>query len=171
VANPDYARHGSFAHGPDAMTGDRLTPLDATFLELEETDEAGPHAHRGPDDLRGATGPAADAQARRRFLERRIGALPRYRCRLSEPHTGGLRWPAGVIDPDFDIAAHVEQVELPAPGGQAELLDWAADYWSQRLDRSRPLWEARLVTGFADGRWAVATKTTTRSSTESARST
>jgi diacylglycerol O-acyltransferase / wax synthase len=63
------------------------------------------------------------------------------------------------MDPGFDIAAHVQEVELPAPGGQAELLDWAADYWSQRLDRSRPLWDARLVTGLEDGRWAVATKT------------
>jgi len=144
---------------PDAMTCDRLTPLDATFLELEEADETA-HMHIGALMVFEARpGLPPTLKRARRFLEKRIDALPRYRCRLSEPHTGGLRWPAWVIDPDFDIAAHVGQVELPAPGGEAELLDWAAYYWSQRLDRSRPLWEARLVTGLDGNRWAVATKT------------
>jgi len=95
----------------------------------------------------------------RRHLDDRIDALPRYRRRLSEPHTGGLRWPTWDIDPNFDIAAHVGEVELPAPGGEAELLEWAGGYWSERLDRERALWDARLVTGLAGGRWAIATKT------------
>jgi WS/DGAT/MGAT family acyltransferase len=141
------------------MTCDRLTPLDATFLELEEADETA-HMHIGALMVFEARpGLPPTLKRARRFLEKCLTALPRYRCRLSEPHTGGLRWPAWELDPDFDISAHIEQVELPAPGGRAELLDWAAEFWSQRLDRSRPLWEARLVTGLADGRWAVATKT------------
>ncbi len=48
---------------------------------------------------------------------------------------------------------------LPAPGGERELLDWLADFWSHRLDRSRPLWELTLLEGLADGRWALVTKT------------
>ena len=139
--------------------GDRLTPLDATFLELEEVD-ATAHMHIGSlmvFEARPGLPPTLERLAR--HIERRLGALPRYGCRLSEPHTGGLRWPAWVPDPDFDIHSHLAHVELPSPGGEAELLDWAGGYWSERLDRERPLWDARLVTGLAGGRWAVATKT------------
>ena len=32
-------------------------------------------------------------------------------------------------------------------------------FFSQRLDRHRPLWEMALVEGLADGRWAIAHKT------------
>ena len=45
------------------------------------------------------------------------------------------------------------------PGGQAELCDWAADFYSHRLDRTRPLWEMALIEGLAEGRWAMAHKT------------
>jgi WS/DGAT/MGAT family acyltransferase len=95
----------------------------------------------------------------RRQTEHRLQAFPRYRCRLSEPHTGGLHWPEWVEDPDFRVEQHVRQAALPAPGGEAELLGWAADYWSSRLDRQRPLWEAVLLTGLEGGRWAIVTKT------------
>ena len=48
---------------------------------------------------------------------------------------------------------------LPSPGGDAELSEWAADFFSHRLDRTRPLWEMVLVDGLDEGRWALATKT------------
>jgi diacylglycerol O-acyltransferase / wax synthase len=141
------------------MSGDRLTPLDATFLELEQADRSA-HMHIGSLMIFEARpGLPPTLKRLQRHLERRLFALPRYRCRLSGPHTGGLHWPDWVIDPGFDVTAHVQHVQLAEPGGRQELLDWAADFWSERLDRSRPLWEARLVTGLDDGRWAVATKT------------
>jgi WS/DGAT/MGAT family acyltransferase len=138
---------------------DRLTPLDATFLELEEADPSA-HMHIGSlmvFEALPAGPPSLESVAR--HIETRLGALPRYGCKLSEPHTGGLHWPAWVPDREFDIRAHMASVELPSPGGQRELLDCAACYWSERLDRERPLWDARLITGLADGRWAIATKT------------
>lgn len=141
------------------MTCDRLTPLDATFLELEEADRSA-HMHIGSlmvFEARPGLPPTLERASR--YLEERLPALPRYRCRLSEPHTGGLRWPSWVAAEDFDIADHVTQVELTGAGDRAELLDWAASFWSHRLDRTRPLWEACLVTGLEGGRWAVATKT------------
>ena len=92
-------------------------------------------------------------------MERRLTLLPRYGCRLSERHTAALHWPSWVVDSDFDIANHVGSDRLPAPGGEPELLEWASRYWSDRLDRGRPLWDMRLLTGLEHGRWAIATKT------------
>ena len=37
-------------------------------------------------------------------------------------------------------------------------MEWAGEYYSQRLDRSKPLWEI-VVLELADGRWAFVTKT------------
>jgi diacylglycerol O-acyltransferase / wax synthase len=142
-----------------APAADRLAPLDVTFLELEEADDAA-HMHIGSLLVFEAHPRTPPALSRlRRQLERRLGPLPRYRCRLSQAQTGGLRWPTWIDDPAFRIEDHVRQAALPAPGGDDELLDWAADYWSQRLDRHRPLWDACLVTGLEGGRWAIATKT------------
>jgi diacylglycerol O-acyltransferase / wax synthase len=146
-------------YGPGVMN-DHLTALDATFLELEEADETA-HMHVGslaifepPAD--GAP-PALDEIAT--TLETRMGALPRFRQRLSERHTGGLRWPRWEVDPHFDIRNHLTRAALPAPGGEAELFAWVSDYWSYRLDRARPLWEIVLVEGLEGGRWALASKT------------
>ena len=94
-----------------------------------------------------------------RYLASRLGQLPRYGQRLSEPHTGGMSWPEWQDDPSFDIDRHVARAALPAPGGDEELAEWASGFFSQRLDRHRPLWEMALLEGLADGRWAIATKT------------
>jgi diacylglycerol O-acyltransferase / wax synthase len=64
-----------------------------------------------------------------------------------------------VRDHDFEIAAHVRHATLPAPGDEREFLDWISDFYSHRLDRSRPLWEMVLLDGLADGRWALVCKT------------
>jgi diacylglycerol O-acyltransferase / wax synthase len=139
---------------------EHLSPLDATFLELEQADETA-HMHIGAalvfDALPDGGAPSlGDAL---RHLEPRLEALPRYRQRLSEPHTGGLSWPGWEPDRQFDIRNHVHRAALPAPGGDDEFVEWLSDYWSHRLDRMRPLWDAVVVEGLADGRWALVTKT------------
>ncbi|HEX6618625.1 MAG TPA: wax ester/triacylglycerol synthase family O-acyltransferase [Solirubrobacteraceae bacterium] len=137
-----------------------LSALDATFLELEEADVTA-HMHIGAllvfDPLPGGGTPTLARL--RRHLERRLDELPRYRQRLSSRTTGGLHWPSWVPDERFDIAAHVTRAALPKPGGERELLAWAADFWSHRLDRGRPLWRMVLLQGLAGGRWALVTKT------------
>jgi diacylglycerol O-acyltransferase / wax synthase len=141
------------------VSAETLTPLDATFLELEEADDSA-HMHIGSLMVFEAhPGTPPTLQRLRALLGRRLEALPRYRHRLSQPHTGGLHWPTWVADPDFRLEDHVRQAELPPPGGEAELHAWAGNYWSERLDRHRPLWDACLVTGLEGGRWAIATKT------------
>jgi WS/DGAT/MGAT family acyltransferase len=138
----------------------RLSPLDATFLELEQQDDSA-HMHIGgalvldprPD------GSVPTIHELRDHLDSRLGHLPTYRCRLSSTHTGGLRWPEWQEYEHFDIASHVRRGALPAPGGDAELCEWLGDYWSHRLDRTRPLWDMVVLEGLAEGRWVLATKT------------
>jgi diacylglycerol O-acyltransferase len=139
---------------------EHLTPLDATFLELEEADESA-HMHIGGimvfDPLPGGGAPSREQLCE--HLAGRLARLPRYAQRLSEPHTGGLSWPTWEDDPRFELSRHVARVALPAPGDYEELSEWASGFFSQRLDRHRPLWEMALVEGLADGRWALAHKT------------
>jgi diacylglycerol O-acyltransferase / wax synthase len=138
---------------------EHLTALDATFLELEQVDRSA-HMHIGgvmlfdpqPD---GGSPPLERIQEE---FAARLPDLPRWSQRLSTPHTGGLSWPSWEEDPSFEIGKHVLAADLPAARGEPELLDWAADYYSQRLDRTRPLWEV-VVLELADGRWAMVTKT------------
>ncbi len=139
---------------------EHVSPLDATFLELEEADSSA-HMHIGAvmvfDPVPG--GGAPSLKAVRSLLLERLAAMPRYRQRLSSVQTGGLSWPTWEEDEAFDIANHVRRAALPAPGGQDELTEWAAEFWSHRLDRRRPLWEAVLVEGLDDDGWALVSKT------------
>lgn len=138
---------------------EHLTPLDATFLELEEGDESA-HMHVGWAMLFGPLpggGTPSLAQVRE-LLDERLQVLPRFRRRLSSPRTGRLSWPRWTADAGFDIANHVRHATLPAPGGEADLLEWLGDFYSHRLDRAHPLWESVLLDGFEDGGWALATK-------------
>jgi diacylglycerol O-acyltransferase / wax synthase len=139
---------------------EQLSPLDATFLELEQADQSAhmhigailvfaPPEHGGPPTV----------ERLRRHLDARLYDLPRYRQRLSTPATGGLRWPTWTPVDGFDIAKHVRRARLPGRGTDADLRDWAGEFFSERLDRARPLWELVLITGLEGGRWALASKT------------
>ena len=134
----------------------RLGPLDATFLELEDTHPAA-HMHVGGILL--FDGPAPSIAEVVETLAERTASLPRFAQRLSGHGPGTLRRATWVDCPGFDVADHVRRVAVPPPGGQAELEELAADFWSHRLDRDRPLWELLLVEGLEDGRWALVTKT------------
>jgi WS/DGAT/MGAT family acyltransferase len=138
---------------------DHLTPLDASFLELEQIDESA-HMHIGWamvfDSLPDGGTPSLEA-LRNKTVER-LEPLPRFLCRLSSPRVGSFSLPSWEPDPDFDIATHMRHASLPAPGGEAELLEWLGDFYSHRLDRAHPLWETTLLDGLSDGRWALATK-------------
>jgi diacylglycerol O-acyltransferase len=137
---------------------EQLTALDATCLELEEADQSA-HMHIGgvmvleprPDGV-----PPLD-QIQRDVITR-VPDLPRYTQRLSHPRTGGLQWPTWEEDTDFQVERHVFSAGLHAPGGRDELMEWAGEYFSQRLDRTKPLWEIAVLE-LSDGHWALVTKT------------
>jgi WS/DGAT/MGAT family acyltransferase len=139
---------------------EQLTALDATFLELEQADE-GATMHIGGimvfDALPGGGSPSLEAV--RASLAARLAQLPRYSQRLSSERTGGLAWPYWRDDPRYDIRNHVRRAAIPSPGSELELCDWAGEFFSHRLDRTRPLWEMVLLDGLAGDRWALASKT------------
>ena len=138
---------------------EQLNALDATFLELEEADQSA-HMHIGGVMLLQSqpNGGAPPIDVIRRDVVDRLPDLPRYTQRLSTTHTGGLHWPSWVEDRRFRVERHVRVAGLPSPGGIDELMEWAGEYYSQRLDRSKPLWEI-VILELADGRWALVTKT------------
>ncbi|MEA2271806.1 MAG: diacylglycerol O-acyltransferase / wax synthase [Solirubrobacteraceae bacterium] len=132
---------------------DRLTALDTTFLHLE----AGPtHMHVGSVMVFEGPAPPYDD-----FLDHVLGRLhlvPRYRQRLAEVPFGQGR-PVWVDDPHFNPAYHLRHTALPAPGGEDQLKRLVGRLFSQRLDRSKPLWEVWLAEGIEGGRFALLAKT------------
>jgi diacylglycerol O-acyltransferase / wax synthase len=139
---------------------EHLSALDATFLELEQDDPSA-HMHIGgllifeprPD------GSIPSVEELTAHLDSRLGELPRYHQRLSDTRVHGLRFPTWELDVDLDLREHVSRAALPTPGGRAELLAWVSDYWSHRLDRTRPLWDVVLLEGLEGGRWALVNRT------------
>lgn len=137
----------------------QLSPLDAAFLELEEANQSA-HMHIGwalifdPPPM--AERPSLEGL--REQVRGRLDALPRFRGRLSSPQVGRLSLPSWVPDPDLDPGELIRRAVLPEPGGEAELMEWLGDFFSHRLDRSRPLWETTLLDGLEGGRWALVTK-------------
>ncbi len=134
---------------------DRLSPLDASFLYLEEPTTAMHVGSVGVFD----PGPGGfDHEDLVALLAQRIAYVPRYRQRVrSVP--GRLANPVWVDDEHFDLTYHVRRSALPRPGSREQLADLVARVQSRPLDRSRPLWEVYLVEGLADGRLAIITKT------------
>ena len=132
---------------------DRLTALDTTFLHLEDR---GPHMHVASVMTFEGPTPAYDEVLA--LLDARLHLVPRYRQRLTPVPLGQGR-PVWADDPHFNLRYHLRHTGIPAPGGQEELKTLAGRIFSQRLDRSRPLWEIWLVDGLADGGFALIGKT------------
>lgn len=144
------------------MAAQQITALDGTFLELEDADPSA-HMHIGAllvfEPLPGADGGAPQLEDLAVQVDERIGLLPRYRQRLAGHDAGRMTWQHWEEDPDFHPLRHLRRAAIPEPGGWDELLEWAGTEFSRRLDRDRPLWEVVLVTGLADDRWALLSKT------------
>jgi diacylglycerol O-acyltransferase len=89
-----------------------------------------------------------------RWRETREFAPPfNYRLRLL-PLPAWEELSADRIDLDY----HLRHSALPAPGGERELGVLVSRLHSQRLDRTYPLWEAHLIEGLADRRFALYVK-------------
>jgi WS/DGAT/MGAT family acyltransferase len=125
------------------MTDPRLSPLDASFLEVES---ATAHMHVGwaatfaPPDGR----PRPSFEQLRDHIAARLGRAPRYRQRLARVPLG-LHEPAWVDDDDFDVDHHL----LPALS--PDLASIVDAVMSVPLERDRPLWEMWIAPELEDG--------------------
>ena len=132
---------------------DRLTAVDASFLHQERQSS---HMHVGAVLI--FEGPAPGYEELLEQIESRLHLVPRYRQKLAEPPlgTGRQRW---VDDPSFNLEYHARITALPQPGSEEQLRNLAGRIFSQRLDRSKPLWETWLVHGLDKNRFALISKT------------
>ena len=88
----------------------------------------------------------------------RLHLVPRYRQRLAYVPLGQGR-PVWTDDPHFNPRYHIRHTALPKPADDAALKQLAGRLFSQRLDRSKPLWEIWLVQRMAGERFALIAKT------------
>ena len=134
----------------------QLTSLDAQFLNVESPTTVG---HVGslivldPAGVPGGWG----LDAVRAVFEPRLHLAAPLRQRLVEVPLG-LGRPYWVDDPHFDIEFHLRELALPVPGTREQLGEQVARIHSRPLDRSRPLWEAYVITGLEDGKAAFYSK-------------
>jgi diacylglycerol O-acyltransferase / wax synthase len=132
---------------------DRLTAVDASFLHQE-----GHNSHMHVGAVSTFEGPPPEFEEFLDSLRMRLHLVPRYRQKLAEAplQTGRPVW---IDDPNFNLEYHVRQTALPEPGSEEQLMLLVSRVFSQRLDRSKPLWEMWFVEGLEGNRFALISKT------------
>ena len=135
------------------MPFDRLSPLDASFLHVEDDVS---HMHIAAVGI--FEGPAPRYDDVVAMVRGKLPLVPRYRqvVRFVPLDLGRPVW---VDDPHFNIDYHLRHTALPAPGGESELRALVGRVMAHQLDRSKPLWEIWMVEGLERGRWALLSKT------------
>src|SRR3954447_7560732 len=132
---------------------DRLTAVDASFLAQEH---ATSHMHVGALTICEGPAPAYDD-----FLDHirsRLHLVTRYRQKLAFPPIE-MGMPLWMTAPAFTLESPARHTALPDPGSEEQLLLLTGRIFSQRLDRSKPLWELWLIEGIEGGRFALISKT------------
>src|SRR3954465_5130976 len=127
---------------------DRLSAVDAAFLHQEGT---ATHMHIG--GLATFDGPAPSHPELLEHIRGRLHLVPRYRQRLATPplRLGRPHWTGApplhpahhrppTDAPPFNPHPPARHPALPSPGDDERLYRLAARIFSQRLDRSKPLW-------------------------------
>ncbi len=133
---------------------DRLSALDSTFLHLENNSTA--HMHVA--SVMVFEGKAPTPQELVDHVLGRLHLVPRYRQRLAYVPLDQGR-PVWTDDPHFNPRYHIRHTALPRPADEDALKRLAGRLFSQRLDRSKPLWEIWLVQRMSGGRFALIAKT------------
>ncbi len=133
---------------------DRLSALDTAFLHLEDDSTA--HMHVA--SVMVFEGDAPTPKELTDHVLSRLHLVPRYRQRLAYVPLDQGR-PVWTDDPHFNPRYHIRHTALPRPADEAALKQLAGRLFSQRLDRSKPLWEIWLVQRMAGRRFALIAKT------------
>lgn len=144
-------RAGEGRHTDEAIDG-----VDVGFLLMET-----PNTYGHVSGLSIYQRPSADfdpfTEVRNR-LNIMVGHLEPLRRKVVEVPLE-LDRPYWVEDDEFDLDFHVRHLGLAPPGAADQLAEQVARIVGRKMDRSRPLWEAYVIEGLADGRWALLQKT------------
>ncbi|MDX8153730.1 wax ester/triacylglycerol synthase family O-acyltransferase [Patulibacter brassicae] len=130
----------------------RLNAFDAQFLAAESGNTYGHYCGLivcGPRED-GSSVSREDVVA---LVTERIDRLPVLRWRLA-PAPLGIAHPV-VVDGPVEIDEHVTEERVDAPGDGRAIAGVIERMLVERMDRSRPLWELRVVHGLAEGRTAI----------------
>jgi WS/DGAT/MGAT family acyltransferase len=137
---------------------ERLSALDASFLELED-DSCHMHVCAvlllEPGPL-GTPDGGVDAGRIRDYIESRLHLIPRYRQKLA--YTPIEQHPVWVDDESFNLFYHIRHTSLPKPGDERQLKRLCGRLFSQKLDHTKPLWELWIIEGLASGRFALVSR-------------
>ncbi|TFV57173.1 wax ester/triacylglycerol synthase family O-acyltransferase [Mycobacterium sp. PS03-16] len=134
-----------------------ISPTDSMFLLAESREHpmhvGGLQLFEPPDGVSGAD----FLREIHRQMVTQTEFQPTFR---KHPATvlGGVANIAWAEDDEVDLDYHLRRSALPAPGRVRELLELTSRLHGTLLDRHRPLWEAHLVEGLSDGRFAVYVK-------------
>lgn len=93
----------------------------------------------------------------RAMFRRGATVIPRFRQRV-RANPMSIAPPRWEDDPNFDLDYHLRFVRAPEPGDTDAVLRIAEPIAMAAFDRERPLWEATVVDGLADGGAAIIVK-------------
>lgn len=133
---------------------ERLTALDAAFLEAEDADR---NVSLAMGALSIVEGPLPDYHAILDSVSERLTSVPRF-TQVIRRQPLDLSAPEWVEDADFSVKRHVRRTAVPAPGDDDALFGVVADLMERRLDRDRPLWECWIIDGLDTDQWAILMK-------------
>ncbi|MCV7204293.1 wax ester/triacylglycerol synthase family O-acyltransferase [Mycolicibacterium peregrinum] len=133
---------------------ERLTALDAAFLEAEDADSK---VSLAMGVLSIVEGPLPDYPAVLDGIAERLTPVPRF-TQVIRRQPFDLSAPKWVDDDNFSVERHVRRIAVPAPGDDAALFGVVADLMERRLDRDRPLWECWVIDRLVANRWAILMK-------------
>ncbi|MDP9139415.1 MAG: wax ester/triacylglycerol synthase family O-acyltransferase [Pseudomonadota bacterium] len=129
-----------------------LSPIDAAFLRME--------SKRTPMHVGAMMTFKLPDKAPRDFLQRLLKRMRQhpfmpapFGSKLSRTRFSKLAptW----VDANVDMDYHLRHSALPYPGGERELGILVARLHSHPLDLSKPLWEAHIIEGLENNRFAI----------------
>ncbi|MFI1018504.1 wax ester/triacylglycerol synthase family O-acyltransferase [Streptomyces sp. NPDC020965] len=160
------------------MSSELLAPLDLAFWHLDSTGHpmhlgalalfapgdgirgdgtrvGDPHA--GDTRAEGTCAESATTDDILGLLATRAAAISRLRMRVRDVWlpVGGAAW---TVDKGFDVHRHLHHICLPAGEFTTGATGIAGELMERPIERGRPPWEMYLLTGGADGSFAVLVK-------------
>ncbi len=126
---------------PPVLAREPMRPVDVAWLRMD-----GENSLMQINGVIALGGRVGVDEVRRRMLER-WRHIRRFRQRVVRR---GLRY-YWEDDPEFDIARHVVETALPAPGDEATAQRLFGALMAEPLDPARPLWRFHVIPDYAGG--------------------